>query len=395
MVEEIAMSMSNRENSFTEKSNYAVHLSDTERKFIDTLSERVFKKIACERNRMNEKIPYIPENGIYKDSELHWWTNGFWAGMMWQMYSVTHDPMYKKTAETTEERLDEILFTYNKLDHDVGFMWLHTAVANFRNTGNLKSRERGLLAASVLASRFHSKGGYIRAWNMKDQYSLIIDCLMNLPLLYWASETSEDSCFRDIAIAHLETVMLHLLRDDGSCNHVAVIDPISGECIEKPVGQGYAAGSSWSRGQSWGILGMALAYRYNRDDRFLNHAKSIAHYFMANVSMTGFISHIDFRSPDTPVYLDTTASVIAACGFLEISSFLGYDESKMYVRCAYKILEALEKDYVDLNIETDGILTHGSAKYHRESDREVRIIYGDYFLLELLLRFKDKGFLIW
>lgn len=366
--------------------------------YVTNIFSKVRDKFFAECDRLGTKIPYIPKDGKYTDmgeQSINWWTNGFWAGIMWQMFHATKENKYKESALRVEKRLDEALANYEKLDHDLGFLWLPSAVANYRLTGNEESKRRGLIAASILASRFHIEGEFIRAWNAPASCSMIIDCLMNLPLLYWASEEEKDSRFAKIAKLHSKTALTYLIRPDGSCNHIIELDENSGEFIDNPGGQGYEKGSSWSRGQAWAIYGMALAYRYTKQTKFLDAAKKVAHYFISNVSLTDFVSVIDFRSPKEPVFYDTTATTCAACGLLEISEYVNEYEKDLYVQAAFRMLESLTKRFVDFDKERDGLLQCGSAKYHREIDREVPIIYGDYYYLELILRFVKKDFMIW
>lgn len=356
---------------------------------------KVIKKLEAEAERMGEKIPYIPVDDRYKDTEISWWTNGFWAGMMWQLYQATSKEIFSSQAKSVESKLDSVLRNYEKVDHDAGFIWLHTAVANYRITGDPEARQKGIHAASLLASRYQLNGKYILAWNKPQPPCFIIDSLMNMPLLYWATEVTSNPSFAQIAIEHTETVCENLIRSDGSCGHIAVVDEISGKVVDLPGGQGYATGSSWSRGQAWGLYGMALAYRYTGKRVYLVNSKKIANYFIAASASHGYVSPIDFRAPENPLLLDTTATVIAGCGLMELADHLAIEERNMYQEAAYMMVERVLSDYVDLDGEKDGILTHGSAKYHREIDREVKIIYGDYFLLELLLRFLDKNSFLW
>lgn len=373
-------------------------LNDTQLKYISEMYAKVENKLSAECDRMGDKIPYIPENGRYTDmaeKSVNWWTNGFWAGIMWQMYHASKKEKYMEAAIKVEVRLDEAAHNYDLLDHDVGFLWLHTAVANYRITGDKESKRRGLVAASILSSRFHSLGNYIRAWNPPANSGMIIDCLMNLPLLFWASKEEGDNRFAILAKLHADTTLRYLLRPDGSCNHIVEFDMNSGDYLDSPGGQGYEKGSSWSRGQAWAIYGMALAYGYTKDIEYLEAAKRTAHYFIANIGLTGYVSLLDFRAPKEPVYYDTTATACAACGLLELSNYVGEYEKDLYVQSAYRMLESMGERFVDFDITRDGILQKGSARYNRASDREVPIIYGDYFLLELLHRFLDKNFMIW
>jgi len=362
--------------------------------------EKLTTKILAECERNQNSIPYIPINGRYHDfkksESIYWWTNGFWAGLLWQMFNATQNSLFLKTAEALELRLDAALEGYEGLHQDVGFMWLHTSVANYRLTGNSDSRKRGLHAANLLAGRYNPAGKFIRAWNGEHTGWILIECLMNTPLLYWASTETEDPRYRMIAMEHTNTAIKYLLRQDGSCNHIAVLSPLTGECLETPAGQGYAAGSSWSRGQSWALYGFALACRHTGEAEFLNAAKKAAHYAIANFALNDWLPLVDFRSPPDPVKYDSTAAMISACGLLEIAGLVEECEKKLYSDAAMKLLTTAESTFADWNIETDGIIGKGTASYHgKPHDTEVPIIYGDYFFTEAILRILGKDFLIW
>ncbi len=375
---------------------YAV--SEEDRQWAEQVWGKLEVKLKAECGRIGSSIPYIPVNGVYSDmgeKSLVWWTNGFWSGMLWQMYHATQEKLYKETAEQVEIRLDQGLADYMGLDHDVGFLWLHTAVANYRLTGNPRSRIRGLHAAGILAGRYQPAGGYIRAWNEGQEGIAIIDCLMNLPLLYWAAAERKDAGLKQIAVSHAQMALRHILRPDGSCNHLVVFDPETGEYLNNPGGQGYESGSSWTRGQSWAIYGMALSYRYTGDREYLDAAKRVAHYFIANAALNDYEVVIDFRAPEQPVYYDTTAAVCAACGLLELAEAVGDYEKPLYVKAAVRLLRKIGEKFCEWDPEQDSIVSHGSGRYHRESDREVPIIYGDYFFLEGILRLLDKHLMIW
>lgn len=359
--------------------------------------EKLEKKLSAEEKRIGSDMPYIPVNGRYEDmgeKALTWWTNGFWGGILWQMYHATGEKRYAQTAERLEIRFDKALEAYEGVDHDLGFMWLHTAVADYRQTHNPQSKIRGLHAAALLASRFQPQGNYFQAWNQGPSVA-IIDCVMNLPLLYWGSEVTGNPSWKQLAMRHADMAMEYILRPDGSSNHIVVFDLETGEVLDKPGGQGYAKGSAWTRGQSWAIYGMALSYRYTGKEEYLDAAKRSAHYFIANAAMNDFDVVIDFRAPKEPVYYDNTAAACAACGLLELSEHVSEYEKELYVSAAVKLLQRLTERFCNWNEEEDGILTHGSARYDRASDREVPIIYGDYFLLEGVLRLLEKDFLIW
>ncbi len=368
------------------------------REWAEGIYQKICRKLEAQTKRVGTDIPYIPENGRYRDmgeENIHWWTNGFWPGMLWQMYHATGEELYKDTARGVEKRLDQALNHYSGLNHDVGFMWLHASVADYRLTGDEEAKERGLKAAGVLAGRYNLAGQYFCAWNGNQPGLMIIDCLMNTPLLFWATKETEDPRFALMAERHTNTALQYIMREDGSCNHIVVLDPLTGEFVDNPGGQGYEQGSSWSRGQAWALYGFWLAYHYTGKKQYLDASKRVAHYFLANAAATDYVPLLDFRAPLEPVYYDTTAGAIAACGLLALAETVEEYEKNLYYTGAIKLLQAIEEKHCNWNPEEDSIVDFGSAKYHRESDREVPIIYGDYFFIEGILRLLDKSFLIW
>ncbi len=378
--------------------NYTERMDKDTIKWVEEMWQKLESKLSKEVDRMGEKIPYIPVDGRYIDmgkENIFWWTNGFYGGILWQLYHATKNEKYKEAALNLSKRLDTNLEYPNKLDHDVGFMWLHTAVANYRETGDVDARETGLRAARILADRYNPIGKFIKAWNGNRDGWVIIDCLMNLPLLYWATKETGDNEYREIAVNHTETVCRDILRKDGSTNHIVVFDVNTGEALENPGGQGYKSGSSWSRGQAWAVYGMSLAYRHTGNEQYLNRAKLAAHYFIANAAMTDFVPVIDFRAPKEPHYIDSTAGMIAACGLLELVSFVDEGEKDFYFDAAIKLLKAVEAGCANWNEDEDGVIGYGSACYERAADREVPIIYGDYYFLEAILRLLDKDIFLW
>ena len=375
------------------------NLNEQDQKWINDIYEKITKKISAECDRVGDKIPYIAEDGVYKEdkseTDIVWWTNGFWPGILWQMYHATGNEKYLYTARAVEDKLDKAFDVYTGLHHDVGFMWLHSAVADYRLTGNERSKARALHAAHLLAGRYNPRGKFIRSWNRDRSGWVIVDSMMNIPLLYWARDEIKDPRFEYIAMDHADTVMKYTIRKDGSCNHVIVLDPENGELLETPGGQGYASGSSWSRGQAWAIYGFALSYLHTGKKDYLDTAKKVAHYFMAQIDLTDHVAVIDFRAPKEPVFWDSTAGVCAACGMLEIANHVSDIEKDFYVQAAVKILKATNQKFCNWDIHYDSIVQKGSGSYFTDHDKHVPIIYGDYFMIEAILRLMDKDVLLW
>ncbi len=367
--------------------------------WINETWEKIDKKLKVVSERSKNKIPYTTKDGVHNDmvtEDITWWTNGFWPGMMWLMYVGTKDEHYKMVAENAEELLDKAFEDYDHLHHDVGFMWHISSGVNYRLFGGKKSRLRTIYAANMLASRYNAEGRFIRSWNDDHNGWVIIDSMMNIPLLYWAAEEHNDSRYRYIAEHHADTVMRTHLRNDGSVNHIVSLDPTNGEVIESFGGQGYEVGSSWSRGQSWALYGFILSYIHTGKQEYLDAAKRVAHYFISCIVDTNYIPLVDFRAPEEPELIDTTAAACAACGLIEIAKNVGEYEKKTYLNAAIKILKALEEKCCDWTDKEDSILQMGTEAYVcRDMGRHAPIIYGDYYFIEAIYKLKGNDMLFW
>lgn len=372
------------------------------------VAEKIVKKERAVAQRSRGKIPYTTVEGRFDDwtqKDVCWWTNGFWGGMMWQLYHATKDPLYQEIAKELEEKLDVNLMTSRGMDHDSGFKWLTTAVADYRLNKEAASKNRGLLAANDLAGRFNPAGGFIRAWNDDGDGSkagwAIIDCMMNLPLLYWAYEETRDPRYLHIATIHADTAAKYFIRQDGSANHIVEFNPLTGEFVQSFGGQGVKTGSSWTRGQAWALYGFWMSYRHTRNvagfeeksERYLNTAKRVANYFIANIPESGLIP-VDFRQPLDCAWEDSTAAAIAACGLLEIAECVQPEERHVYHNAAMKLLYALEEKRCNWSMETDNILEKCTAAYH-DREHEFSIIYGDYYFMEAVWKLTGQELFLW
>ena len=363
--------------------------------------ESIAKKIEAKEKavvlRTRGKIPYTAKNHIFDDrsseKDICWWTNGFYGGILWQLYHATGEEIFKTEAEELENKLDAAFMNYNGMDHDAGFRWLPTSMANYRLTKNKKSLNRALLAAANLAGRFNLNGNFIRAWNDwgddRDTTGwAIIDCMMNLPLLYSASEELKDPRFKAIALKHADTAMKAFIREDGSIKHIVGFDPATGEYLRDYGGQGYGEGSSWTRGQAWGLYGFTLSYMHTREQRYLDAAEKIANRFVERIPESGLIP-VDFDQPAEPAYVDSTAAAIAACGLLELAKI-----NEKYKDAAEKLLSALDEKDCDYDPAHDELLTRCTAAYH-DKDHEFPIIYGDYYYIEAIWKLTGRELFIW
>lgn len=369
---------------------------DENRGWIQETWEKLDKKLSKVAVKSHDKIPYTTVNGVHDSrtgEAITWWTNGFWPGLMWVMYAGTKNDVYKNTAIRAEELLDDALKCYDGLHHDVGFMWHISSGEHYRLCKDMGARTRAMYAANVLAGRYNISGKYIRAWNGDNNIGWsIIDTMMNIPLLYWASDESKDPRFKNIAMAHADMAMTDHVRPDGSVVHIAVHDPVTGEVIETLGGQGYEVGSSWSRGQAWALYGFALSYLHTGKQEYLDTAKKVAHYFIANVC-DDYLPKCDFRSPDEPVIYDTTAGAIAACGLIELANHVPEHEKGMYLTAAIRLLKAMEEKFCNWEDNEDSIVQMGTEAYNRGI--HMPIIYGDFYLAEAIYRLNGGTELFW
>lgn len=378
--------------------------------WLDDVVCKIRTKMEWVSEKSATKIPYTTISGVHddrtdssmefqRDDGLNWWCNGFWAGMMWMMYHETKNEHYARIARVTEEKLDQCFDDYYGLHHDVGFMWLPSAVADYKITGSEDGRRRGLHAANLLAGRFNPVGKFIRAWNdipgedSDTRGWAIIDCMFNIPLLYWASDTTKDPRFKQIAQLHADTVMENFVRPDGSVKHIVEFDPFHGGLVKDYRGQGYEQGSSWTRGQTWGLYGFMMSYIHTGKQEYMDIAKQIAHYFIANIPENGLIP-VDFRQPKEPAWEDSTASAIAACGLIEIAKYVGELEKDLYLNAALKLLKVLAEKRCDWTKNSDCILEKCTAAYHNR-EHEYHIIYGDYYFMEAIFKLKGNDIFLW
>ena len=365
------------------------------------VSEKIKKKVRKVAERSCHKIPFTTENGVHSDESnpqrICWWTNGFWGGMMWQLYNATQDPIYKEAAEWSEEKLDGALMNAAGMDHDSGFRWLPTAGANYRLTKNPESLNRIRLAADNFAGRFNYAGKFFRAWNNWDETDrtgwAIIDCMMNLPLLYWMAKELKDPRYDQIARMHADTAMKHFIRENGSSKHIICFDPATGEYLRSLGGQGYGVGSSWTRGQSWALYGFTLSYMHTKDENYLETAKKCAEYFISNIPEDGLIP-VDFDQPADCTWKDCTAAAIASCGLLELEKLVDKEAAKKYHDAAIRMLKALDEKDCNWDENADNLLEKCTGAYH-DQRHEYPIIYGDYYFVEAIWKLTGQELFIW
>ena len=382
------------------------------KKWAEEVLNRIDEKMSRVTLRSRSKLPDgVDENGVHVDRDPSWWTTGFWGGLNWLLYNATGKEDYLLTARESEKLLDKALADYDELHHDVGFMWHILSGASYRLTGDKASRKRNLYAASLLSSRFVLGGEFIRAWNGISKFfgdtagATIIDTMMNLPLLYWASEELADDRFKKVAMAHADTTLRTHIREDGSVAHIVDHDRNDGSAITTYGGQGCGVGSSWTRGQSWAIYGYAISYRYTGEQRYLDAAMKVADYYISKLG-EDYLSPVDFCQPKEQKWYDATAQAIVAAGLIDIAKLLPENEGAKYAAVAVKMLRAMEEKFLSYDPDRDDMVCYGTVRYptalNGDNDPDmikklvhVSIIYGDFFYTEAILKLVGSDFNIW
>ena len=345
-------------------------------------------------------------HNFYEKSANVEWTTGFCTGEYWLAWEHTHDDAFKKAAlcqvNSFLQRIE------NKIDvdhHDMGFLYVPSCVAAYKLTGSETAKKAALLAADQLCSRFQEKGRFLQAWGAlgaKENYRLIIDCLLNVPLLYWASDVTGDAHYRQIALAHTATSMANLVRPDHSTYHTYFFDPETGAPVRGSTQQGYRDGSAWARGQAWGVYGMALAYHYTKDAKCIELFREVTDYFIDRLPEDS-IPYWDLTFIDGDEPRDSSAAAIAACGMLAMAPYLEEKEAAHYRAVAEKLTAALiEHCAVHDPAVSNGLLLHGvyakNSPYNPiPADRGVDECntWGDYFYMELLTRLTTDWKMYW
>ena len=341
------------------------------------------------------------ENGYYPKSDNTEWTTGFWTGEIWLAYEAEQDPDKRKllraAGETqVESFLDRIIRRVDVDHHDMGFLYTPSCVAADMLTGNGTARRAALLAADNLMARFHEKGQFFQAWGAlgaRDNYRLIIDCLLNMPLLFWASRVTGREEYADRARAHINTAMNYVIRPDHSTYHTYFFDPETGAPVRGVTHQGHRDGSAWSRGQAWGIYGSALSYREVKNPEYIEIFRKVTDYFLTHLP-SDLIPYWDFDFDDgSSEPRDSSSAAIAACGILEMCKYLEKEEAAWYEGMAKRLMWALERSCaVKPGDASNGLLLHGTyaraSKHNPCTNRGVDECntWGDYFYLEALTR---------
>ena len=324
------------------------------------------------------------------------WTCGFWPGEVWLAYERTHDEAFLQTGKTMVESFHRrIVKKIRVAHHDMGFLYTPACVAAYKLTGDRQAREAAVLAADQLISRFQPKGEFIQAWGRmgaKMNYRFIIDCLLNLPLLYWAGGETGDGKYADIANRHTATCMANSFREDGSTFHTFYMNK-DGTPSHGRTCQGYRDDSFWARGQAWGVYGSILSYRCTHDPAALDTFKRALAFYLTRLPEDLIPCWDMLFQPDSGEPRDSSSAAIVACGLLEAARILPREESGEYETLAREMVGSLAENYAvpELKVGT-GLILHGT--YSKKSPYNTCFpegvdectSWGDFFYMEALTR---------
>lgn len=374
--------------------NFSKQISIQKEKSVDTVLELNTNKI---KDVLSELKVYDSFPRTISKGRKNWelvgvrdWCSGFWPGVLWYAYEFSKDKDIKLAAEKFTAPLKTIAYSPAS-DHDIGFQVYCSYGNAYRLTGNAEYKKIMLAAADTLATLYNPIVGAIHSWPMKPQYphNTIIDNMMNLELLFWASKNGGSKKLYDIAVSHAEVTMKNLVRPDYSTYHLGSFDDKTGEFIRGVAHQGYADDSMWARGQTWGIYGFAFSYRETGRKDFLETSIKLADKFLERLPEDGipFWDFDDPKIPNTPK--DASAAAIAACGMLELASLVDDENLKdKYYREAKRFVNILSSNAYLSGQNNQALLLHSTGHYPKNSEIDVPIIYADYYFMEALLRLK-------
>ncbi|OIN57373.1 glycoside hydrolase family 88 protein [Arsenicibacter rosenii] len=385
----------------------------TEQTFIQenvTHADQMLKRMLKEAGGLAFPRSSKPD-GSLRSTNMYDWTSGFFPGTLWYTYEATKDENLKKAAIEWTEKL-EPLKTFTE-HHDLGFMMYCSYGNAYRLTNNPAYKDILVQSAKSLSTRFCPKTGSIKSWNRfvswhgepTYTFPVIIDNMMNLELLFFASKVTGDPSFREIAVRHADTALKHQIRSDYSCYHVVCYDPETGKVLGRETAQGYADNSTWSRGQAWGIYGYTVMYRETKDKKYLETARKMADYYLNNptlpadkiplwdfnVAQAGYEPGVKSHTKEVTAPLrDASAAAITASALFELSDFLGKAGDR-YRQAAITMVHSLAGPGYRANPGENAnfLLKHCVGSIPHGVEKDVPLVYADYYFVEALNRYQN------
>jgi len=363
--------------------------------YIEQAISKVLKKIDIMMERFGERFPFCAsENGKYEVIENIEWTTGFWTGMLHLAYEYTGNEKYRALADKHVLSFKERIERKGKdvQHHDLGFLYTLSCIAAYKVYGNETAKKAALEAADFLCTRYLKNAGIIQAWgdlnDPEQQGRMIIDCNLNLPLLYWASETTGNDEYKKIAYTHVKNAQKYIIREDASTFHTFYMDVETGKPKFGKTHQGKSDDSCWARGQAWGVYGFMLSYAYTKDVSLLETVQKLTAYFL-NRLPDDLIPYWDLsiaNGSDEP--RDSSSAAIVVCGLLELLKYLPLTDEKrgFYENVVYAMVKNMNELYVSTDSTEDGVLAHSTYALPQGKGIDEFCSWGDYYYFEALMR---------
>lgn len=336
---------------------------------------------------------YVAATNTSVTSDTKWWCSGFYPGTLWYLYAHTKDENIRKEAEKRLGILEkEKYYTGN---HDLGFMIYCSFGTAYKYTNNPAYKDVVAIAAKSLSTRYRPTIKSIQSWNSSARLScpVIIDNMMNLELLHWVSDHGGDPVYKEIAVTHANTTIENQFRPDNSSVHVVDWDLANQRILKKVTWQGASDSSAWSRGQTWGLYGYTMMYRFTKNQAYLNQAKKIAKFILSHPNLPkDKVPYWDFDAPGIPnVPRDASSGAIMASALLELGQYTSGAEKMEYIKTAETILMALGSDAYRAKLGENGgfIIMHSVGSLPHKSEVDAPLTYADYYFIEGLTRYKD------
>lgn len=319
------------------------------------------------------------------------WCSGFWPGVLWYDYELTGDTLVRDEALRYTRELG-YLSERPIFDHDLGFLMICSYGNGYRLTADSGYKKVLLASADSLATLFNPNVGTILSWprnvEMFGGHNTIMDNMINLEMLFWASKNGGDKSLYDIAVKHAETTMNHHFRPDGTCYHVAVYDPSDGHFIKGVTHQGYSDSSTWARGQAWAVYGYTMVYRETHDKRFLDFACKVTDAYLSRLP-EDMVPYWDFDDPAIPkAPRDASAAGVVASALLELQGYVDGEKKAEYRDAAVEMLASLNSPAYRSGKKRCSFLDHSTGHHPAGSEIDASIIYADYYYIEALTRLK-------
>lgn len=359
-----------------------------------------------ENARRRRVIPRTLEaDGSLSIVHPHDWCSGFFAGSLWQLYDYSNIPAHREQAVSWTWPIEEA--KWHKGTHDLGFMMNNSFGKAYDITGEQSYRDVVIQSAKSLITRYNPVVKSIRSWDHnrdKWAFPVIIDNMMNLEMLFRATQLTGDSVYWNVAVNHANTTLKNHFRDDHSSYHVVDYDPATGNVRGKFTHQGYADDSFWSRGQGWGLYGFAMCYRFTGDRAYLKKSEDIADFVLSLPNMPAdMVPYWDMKMPEvndcTPdkvnekVARDASSAALIASGLYELSEYVSPEKSRRYIAAADKIVDSLNKFYrAPLGSNHGFLLLHSTGHHPGGVEIDVPLNYADYYYLEALTRQRALGY---